>query len=60
MGLLFRLNRNVEGFENEEKTKFFFKEILPKINNYIFDPFKSTGIKLKPNDIIYFAYCSKI
>ncbi len=58
MDLIFRLSQDkVEGFENIEKTKKFFSEILPKRDkNYFFHTKKMNKKKLQKGDTIYFSY----
>ncbi len=56
MNLLFRLSQDVGGFENIEKTKEFFRDILPKRDDYHFFHTKRIGDRLQANDTIYFSY----
>ncbi len=55
MNVLFRLSQNVEGFEDIEKTKDFFKNVLPKRDNDYFFHTKKIS-KMNQGDTIYFAY----
>ncbi len=61
MNLLFRLSQRIDGFEDIENTKSFFKNILPtRDNNYFFNTKKFSKDKIKENEIIYFSYDSYI
>jgi hypothetical protein len=60
MNLLFRLSQDVDSFENIDKSRNFFKEILPQRDNNYFFHSKKIGERLKENDIIYFSYDSHI
>jgi len=55
MDLLFRLKKGIENFEDKDKTKHYFREILPNRDNYrFFDVNRKKQIKA--NDTIYFIY----
>jgi hypothetical protein len=56
--LLFRLSQDkVEGFEDIDKTKKFFNEVLPtRDKNYFFHTKRMNEKKLQNGDIMYFSY----
>jgi len=55
MDLLFRLSKKIEGFEDIEEAKYFFKDILPKRDeNHFYDTKKNQQIEA--GEIIYFVY----
>ncbi len=55
MDTLFRLSQNIEGFNNIDETKDFFRNILPaRDNNHFFNVKRL--LQIKPNEIVYFAY----
>jgi len=56
MNILFRLSQNIEGFQDIEETKEFFKDILPKRDDNYFFHTKKIGDRLQANDTIYFSY----
>jgi len=56
MNLLFRLSQDVGGFEDIEKARDFFKNILPVRDDNHFFHTKKIGDRLKKNDTIYFSY----
>ncbi|MGJ0457181.1 AAA family ATPase [Aliarcobacter cryaerophilus] len=59
MNVIFRLNTNVDGFENFKIAREFFLNILPiRDNNYFFNTKKLNQIE--PDDIIYFLYGKEI
>ncbi len=55
MDVLFRLSSNIEGFENIEKTKIFFQDILSKRDDSYFFNVKRIR-NIVQNDTIYFVY----
>ncbi|HHH54025.1 MAG TPA: hypothetical protein ENK91_10230 [Bacteroidetes bacterium] len=59
MDILFRLSQNIEGFQDIEETKEFFKEVLPnRDDNYFYNVNRLKKVDL--NDTIYFAYAGYI
>ncbi|MGJ0331924.1 AAA family ATPase [Aliarcobacter cryaerophilus] len=59
MNVIFRLNTNVDGFENFKIAREFFLNILPnRDNNYFFNTKRLNQIEL--DDIIYFLYGKEI
>ncbi len=57
MNLLFRLNQEMEGFENKKSTKDFFSNILPERDkNYFFNTRRFSTDKIKKDEMIYFLY----
>ena len=59
MNVLFRLDKSLEGFENINATKNFFRDIIPTTcENYFYHTQHMRQIR--KGDIIYFAYDKKI
>jgi hypothetical protein len=59
MDVLFRLDKNLEGFENINAAKNFFNEKIPTICENYFYHTKHMR-QLRHGDTIYFAYDNKI